>query len=64
MIVITKERLDDIRHSAEYDRDHLGAPGSTIRVRADATLELLDAYRERGELIEAIRALLPEEVVT
>ncbi|MGH9649260.1 MAG: hypothetical protein ACRD3I_02200, partial [Terriglobales bacterium] len=58
-VMITREQLADLRKDAEFTRDRVGAPGSAVRERAKALLEVLDLYecwtgsvRQRLEAIE------------
>jgi hypothetical protein len=51
---LTHEQLVDIRHAAEFDRDHVGAEGSPVRERAVATLQLLDEHEAFAKLLERI----------
>ena len=40
----TREELDDLRKDAEFTSERVGAPGSQVRLRAEALLRLLDHY--------------------
>jgi hypothetical protein len=41
---MTPDELADIRQDATFTAERAGAPGSPVRLRAEATLRLLDAY--------------------
>jgi hypothetical protein len=53
----TPEERDEIRIAAEFDASRVGAPGSAVRLRAEATLRLL---QERRDLLAERDALEAE----
>jgi hypothetical protein len=48
---MTPDELADIRQDATFTAERAGAPGSPVRLRAEATLRLLDAYEAMAQLI-------------
>jgi hypothetical protein len=48
---MTPDELADIRQDAAFTAERVGAPGSPVRLRAEATLRLLDAYEAMARLI-------------